>query len=759
MMDSATAPGSARGAEHSAPTTAGSTLDDLTRMRVRLNRARDARRIRAFDEAEQDLAVLRRISENTPENPVNPPLAAGDGARWAALNAAVSVELGRVRECEDRTDDAHDLFQDAVRRFAAWPAELLDSLGQELTDYGIALLRMGDPKAIDCLRRAEVTLRRAIEAASDDTISVLILAENLEAQNRRDEAATQFGVASYYLSFAKRFDLALAVIEHACELNPKDASLLVLKGEILRRAERPADALVALDKAMTLNPSLGSRVLLTKAEVQASAGEHQKALHTLERIAPDVLEDPGAWWKLAAELHEALNEPKEAEKTLRELLARRPGDGWTLATLGRVLLRRKQFDEACRLSREALRSPGCPPWARSYLVFGLCLAGQNDEARREAEDALQSRDELRSKEADPKLTGEMLGRLGQVLRRQGELRPAIEKLQQCIALVPNLAWAHAELAEALRCDGQLDEALQCIERALQLDSNDAWAWRVKGVTLDSLNRPGPALDAFDRSLRLDPDNDWARALKGSVLSDLACYEKAIDLLEGATLTGKEAEAWLWGSRAWALEAMGEGSASKSFDAYSSALKLDPSKLVWKIGQANARYLEDRARVPSAAGQLYRQAIKELEPREQDNDSETLAQLGWCYSRLTEFDRSIGFLRRALDLDGELISTRFDLALSMLCAGNTDAAREYQRGLGLLENPDIARRRDVLHVAIEDLRQADRHGIVSAANPALRTIVHTLKRAFDRCYPSSKLPDPTETAAVRFAKEFSLVEVQ
>jgi tetratricopeptide (TPR) repeat protein len=722
-------------------------LGENTQLRIRLNRARDERRLGALDAAELDLIGVQRRLDT--------PLGGSSAATpRAAIRAAVSVELGLLRERQGRRDHTRRLFEEAIQVFSQCDFGQSESRGQDLTDYGVALGWLESARAQAFLKQGEEVLRVAIKTTIDDTVSLITLAENLEAQGRSHEAANQFSTSAFYLAFTKRFDLALALIDRGMSLDRKNPASLTLKGQILHRMGRYDEALSVLDKACALDPRTApvAVALLVKAEIQKSRAQYDRAWETLSRVNPNDLEDPGAWWKLSAELSLAKGDYSEAKRALTTLEAMRPGDAWTGAMMGQVLFGLKQYQEAANRLEKASKSPAFPPSARLDLVDALRLAGRTQEAREHVEQFLKERAD------DP----ELLLRLGQLQRvEEDSIDEAIESLRRAVKINPGLAQAYAELSEALRCKGLFTQALLAVDEALRLNENNSWAWRIKGAILNSLNRPAQALKAFDRSLEIEPQSPWGLALKGSLLSDLACYEEAIGLLSGVELPAGAALAWLCGLRGWALETLGEDRADETLEAYYQASANDPGNLIWKVGQANAIYLKDRNPDVREAADRYRKMIDEIKsgPSAEDaEDAETLSQLAWCHYRLKEYLEALGYYRRALELDDEMIPTRFDLGLALLCEGNDAAASgEYRRGLGLIEDRDVVRRRDLIHIAIEDLRQASRHGIIQPDDPSLRDILKMMKQGFDRDLNSDELPVPKLTPALRFATDLDEVK--
>jgi hypothetical protein len=136
-----------------------------------------------------------------------------------------------------------------------------------------------------------------------------------------------------------------------------------------------------------------------------------------------------------------------------------------------------------------------------------------------------------------------------------------------------------------------------------------------------------------------------------------------------------------------------------------------------------------------ADRLCREVIVEgLERAEAELD--LLELVGWCQLRLGLYDDAVGTLREALRRDGRWIAVRFDLALSMLCAGDRSRAfLEYSRGVHQAVNGGVGRLRGVVRVALDDLEEslAERRALATtreaiAARDLLRSTLRTTAQA-------------------------------
>ena len=666
---------------------------------------------------------LKQAAQKTSPDTANAP---GDD-NYLSLEGAAWVELGRVQELRHQSEQVSESFSRAVKCFDRLSQNQKQTLsGQDCTDYGLALKQVAKPEeAREYLKKGEQLLKQALALNDADMSLAISLAENYMVQGDKEKAISAYLMAAVKLAFANRVDEALAELNRVLSLQPNHLVVLTMKGELLHQAGRFEDALGIFNQA--LERSSDPELLLNKGAALHALRKHEEALAVLDSIVPSQLAKPAYWCRLRAEALIALQRYRRALDALTEALKYEPEQAWALAKQGEILLLLDRPQEAADvLSRALIVSPEFES-ARRNLVEALNRLGRNAEALRHVQQ-LQKNSANRE---DPAL----LAKEGQLLRVLDRNQEAIEKLRQAVRLDPTQAWVFAEMGEALRCTGQYKEALDALDHALALREKFPWAWRIKGTTLRSLGRPVRAVQAFDRALELEPDSFWALGLKGQVLSDLAYYYEALEYLDKAAQLSPF-QAWIHGLRGWVLQDLGEGRAQEMLDAYQKAIRLeDGENWMSEIGVADAlRLLANK----EAAKKKYESIIETLSPR-LERDPTMLPYVGWCHYQLGEYEKAAKYFRDALEREQEIASCRFDLGLTLLSRGGSGDSRkalhEYRYGVALTDTPYDIRRRDTLHVAMEDLRQAVR------ARPELETldelpyILRILKTSFERSAPN------------------------
>lgn len=162
------------------------------------------------------------------------------------------------------------------------------------------------------------------------------------------------------------------------------------------------------------------------------------------------------------------------------------------------------------------------------------------------------------------------------------------------------------------------------------------------------------------------------------------------------------------ARGWALESLGPEHLVDAREAYAEAVRRDPDALWAKEGLANVlRRLGWPAEADALAAEVVSRALALPE-----RDTEVLELQGWCEYELDRLVDAEGTLRRALDLDPDLVAVRFDLALVLLCAGRSEEAVEAYED-GLADARRLGGVAGLVRTALEDLDEA------SARRPEIR----------------------------------------
>ena len=191
------------------------------------------------------------------------------------------------------------------------------------------------------------------------------------------------------------------------------------------------------------------------------------------------------------------------------------------------------------------------------------------------------------------------------LEREGELAGALEAYQQALAMAPEDAALHADLADlaermglaevaeglwrrarslapddlravdgharALRELGRFDDAIGVLQAGLSAAPAEARLWNTLGVNLTQGGRADEALTFFDEALRLDPRLASAAYNRGSARFDLLDLDGAQLDLESARKAARRPADTAMIDFALATLALARGELSLGWEAYEARL--------------------------------------------------------------------------------------------------------------------------------------------------------------------------------------------
>jgi tetratricopeptide (TPR) repeat protein len=301
-----------------------------------------------------------------------------------------------------------------------------------------------------------------------------------------------------------------------------------------------------------------------------------------------------------------------------------------------------------------------------------------------------------AREAD---NADALHLLGVLYHQQGDHARGIDTIGRAVALRPNVALFHANLAEAYRAAGQLDRAAGCCRTALRLWPDNPDALCNFGLALQDLGRKDEATDTFRRAVSLQPNfaaahNNLALLLRerGDLDEALSHFRQAV----GADPTFAPAQTNL------GQLLLDRGEPTEALPHCREAVRLQPGVAAMHHNLGNVlRALEQFVEGRSA----YLEAIR-LAP----DLAASHAHLGLILHREGQHDDALTWLQQAIELEpenasyweylGELRQDREELP---------EAVRCFERVLTLA--PDRCAARLSLGWALQDqghLAEAGQH---------------------------------------------------
>jgi len=179
----------------------------------------------------------------------------------------------------------------------------------------------------------------------------------------------------------------------------------------------------------------------------------------IDRLQQYLAAEPGAWhvrYNLAVALMHS-GQVDQALEHFRQVLQYAPKHMESLVNIGGIHLSRGEADQALRAFTSAL-SVWDVPLVRANLAVAYIQLGQFDEAERHLREALKQNPHL----------PDALTNLGSVLLRAERFAESAEMSRRAIALSPEFAMAHNNLALALLALGQEGEARGHVAEARRL---------------------------------------------------------------------------------------------------------------------------------------------------------------------------------------------------------------------------------------------------------------------------------------------------
>jgi serine/threonine-protein kinase len=281
----------------------------------------------------------------------------------------------------------------------------------------------------------------------------------------------------------------------------------------------------AVSQALRKLPSGMQRALVIALDDWATYGKDKQVERRLGRIAGGVDEDP---WR--ARFRRA-SDRKALEELARQALPKRLSPV-SLELLADQMVRRGAWREAVAVLREAQRLHPGEFWINYDLATALWEVGRGRAANlEEATVYFQIAVALRPDHAPVHYN------LATVLKARGNLAGAVAAYRQAIALDPNFAWTHNNLGRALEDQKDVAGAIAEYNAAIRIDPHLATAhFNLGNTLLNGRHDAKGAAAAFRKAIALDPSDAEAHynlgnalRLQGELRNAVDAYRQAIAL--------------------------------------------------------------------------------------------------------------------------------------------------------------------------------------------------------------------------------------
>ncbi|MBD2503231.1 tetratricopeptide repeat protein [Anabaena azotica] len=333
----------------------------------------------------------------------------------------------------------------------------------------------------------------------------------------------------------------LGALQYAEKLTEKRGQVQdwVLKADCLNGLERYEDTLVALSKAIELDPN-DAWAWAIRGNVLDNLNRYEEALASCDKAIE--LDPNDTWaWAIRGNVLDNLNRYEEALASCDKAIELDPSDAWAWARRGNALGNLKLYEEALASCNKAIELNPNYAWAwvnRAWLLDNL---KRHEEALASCNKAI---------ELHPNYAWAWTRR-GNALGNLKRYEEALASCDKAIELHPNYAWAWVNRAWVMENLNRYQEALASCDQAIKLNPHHAWAWARRGNVLGNLKRYEEALASCDKAIELDPNDAWAWVRRGNTFGNLKHYEEALASCDKAIEIDPN-YAWAWAVRGHAL---------------------------------------------------------------------------------------------------------------------------------------------------------------------------------------------------------------
>ena len=306
--------------------------------------------------------------------------------------------------------------------------------------------------------------------AVNQLVALDLEAKDFDSANRRVQHQMEKhpGDAAPYLLQSKvrmaqqQWKEAEASAKKALELKPDEAAAYEMLVSIYLATNRLPEAVRELETVVSKAPKNASAlmVLALTQEKQKDFPKARDAYEKLLEIKPDFVP---ALNNLSYIYAEHLNQLDKANELARKARSVAPADPSVADTLGWVLFKRADYQQALTLLQESADKVPDNPEIKFHLGMAHYMMGQADAARTAFQQALAATGDFPSKaEAQNRLA-----LLGDAAAPAGQM--TVSQLEDILAKQPNDLVARIRLAEAYEKQGAWTKATDAYEAALKLN--------------------------------------------------------------------------------------------------------------------------------------------------------------------------------------------------------------------------------------------------------------------------------------------------
>ncbi len=202
-----------------------------------------------------------------------------------------------------------------------------------------------------------------------------------------------------------------------------------------------------------------------------------------------------------------------ADKYSEMALKENPNSGWNLSDRAMILLEQNKTNEAFQLQEKAENLLTNNPYIFINSAKLHARVGNYEKAYKYYENAISigGVDFLKENNILIKSAQEYKNE-GTKYLKEKKFRKALNALDMCLTLNPNMMWAEYDKAHALMELNLTEKAYGSAEKCNQLKKDDTWVLTLMGKLSIKLNNSNRAKKELNRALELCPSNQEAKEL-------------------------------------------------------------------------------------------------------------------------------------------------------------------------------------------------------------------------------------------------------
>jgi tetratricopeptide (TPR) repeat protein len=265
--------------------------------------------------------------------------------------------------------------------------------------------------------------------------------------------------------------------------------------------------------------------LLSLAVIYEKTSAFPKAREAYEKLLalnPDFVP---ALNNLAVLFTDQFNQLDKAEEFARKARTLRPDDPSVADTLGWILYKRADYNQAMALFSESARKMPDSPEVQFHLGMASYMMGKTEEARTALQKAVASPSDFSGKEEARK----RLALLGSDSGKPAQL--SAQELEALVKAQPNDLVTKVRLGEAYEAEGAFPKAATTYEEALKLNPKHAPAMlKLAQLNLGPLPNAAKALDLAKKARAITPNDPKVSEILGRASYQTGSISFAYSLL-------------------------------------------------------------------------------------------------------------------------------------------------------------------------------------------------------------------------------------